>query len=76
MFKRTIEVKITRPPKPPSNPLDEKNEEAQLRRWEHYAEFAEDLVWDAARLLAGYLVLDTFRKAIIAKASRCACGCQ
>ena len=76
MFKRTIEFKISKPLKPPVDPLKKESEADTLKRWEHYADFAEDLIWDAAKLLAGYMILDTFRKAMIAKAIRGTCGCH
>jgi hypothetical protein len=76
MFKRTIEFKITKPVKAPEDTSTKLSETEQLKRWEYYADFAEDLIWDAAKLLAGYMVLDTFRKAMIAKAARGACGCH
>jgi hypothetical protein len=56
MFKRVIELKVTKPEKAPKDPSTQLSETEQLKRWEYYADFAEDIIWDAAKLLAGYMM--------------------
>jgi hypothetical protein len=74
MFNRTIEFKVVKPNKE-EDPKALTDEE-YLQRWVHAAAFARACVYDASKLVAGYIVLDTFRKTMIAKAAKACCDCR
>jgi hypothetical protein len=68
MFNRQIEFKVTKPAPPDPPSILSKDEELEMLAYK--AEFARSLVMDAAKLVAGYMILDTFRKSLIALASK------
>lgn len=74
MFNRTVEFKITKPNKSEQPAL---TEDEKVDRFNQYREMAEAVVGDVARLVAAYMILDTFRKAAIARAAaQTCCRCR
>jgi hypothetical protein len=68
MFNRTVEIKITKP----AREVNKSAPDYDLRKAD---EVIRALARDAAKLVAGYIVLDACRKAVIAKAAHGCCRC-
>lgn len=74
MFNRTLKFEVVKTPKSESQIAKEHlTENERIERLVYWQAFTRSIVKDAAKLAAGYMILDTWRKATIAKAAGQAC---
>lgn len=69
MFKRTLQVQLAKPSKT-ANENQTSNDDSADKLIQVSAEAMKNVMREGAKLVAGFIVLDTARKVLIAKASR------